>query len=270
MAVHATAIVDESAELDSTADIGAYAIIEGNVRIGPETRVYPHAYISQGTTLGRRCQVHPFAVVGHLPQDLKFDGSPSYAQVGDQTIVREHASIHRGAVPGSTTVVGSRCFIMATAHVGHNCIVGDDVKIANAGMLSGHVEIGRGAFISGLTGIHQFVRIGELTMISGGLRVVKDVPPFMMVGPAGVVGINVVGLRRAGLSSAERLELRECHRILYRGEPYFSQAVERVAQMVRTDPGRRLVEFLRAPSQRGFLRLRRREGAESFDEDEPA
>ena len=268
MAIHSTAIVDQTAEIDSTAEVGAYAIIEGGVHVGAETRIYPHAYVAKGTTLGRRCQIHPFAVVGHLPQDLKFDGSPSYTRVGDETVIREHASIHRGTVPGSTTLVGRRCFIMSTAHIAHNCIVGDDVKIANGGMLAGHVEVGQGAFISAILGIHQFVRIGELAMVSGGLRIPKDVPPFMTVGPAGVIGVNVVGLRRAGLGSAERLELRECHRILYRSELHFPEAIERVAQLVRTDPGRRVVEFLRAPSKRGFLRLKHRNADEPNDEDD--
>lgn len=267
MPIHPTAIVDKSAEIDPTAEIGAYAIIEGNVRIGPETRIYPHGYVSEGTTLGRRCQIHPFAVVGHLPQDLKFEGRPSYTEIGDETVVREHATIHRGTVPGSTTVVGKRCFIMSTGHVGHNCVLGDDVIIVNGVLLSGHVEVGRRAFISGNAAAHQFVRIGELAMISGLTRVLRDVPPFMIAAPAGIVGPNVVGLRRAGLTSAERHELRQCHRVLFRSELHFREAIERVAEMVRTDPGQRLVEFLRQPSERGYMGLKRR-GAVADSDDE--
>jgi UDP-N-acetylglucosamine acyltransferase len=257
MAIHPTAIVDKQAEIDPTVEVGAYAVIEGGVRIGPGTRIYPHAYVAEGTTLGRRCQIHPFAVVGHVPQDLKFDASPSYTQIGDETVVREQATIHRGTVPGSTTVVGQRCFIMSTAHIAHNCIVGDDVKIVNGGLLAGHVQVGRAAFISGHAMLHQFIRVGELTMIGGAVRVTNDVPPFMLAGPPGIVGINVVGLRRAGFSAAERLELRECYRLLYRSELHFPEAIERVAQVARSDPGRRLLEFLRAPSKRGFMRLKR-------------
>ncbi len=266
MSIHVTAIVDRRAEIDSSADIGAYAIIDRNVKIGAESRIYPHAYIAAGTTLGRRCEVHPFAVLGHLPQDLKFEGGESYLQIGDGTVVREHVAIHRGTAPGSTTVLGQRCYIMCTAHIGHNCVLGDEVKLA--GFLAGHVEIGSGTFISGHSGVHQFARVGELAMIGYGVRLPKDVPPFMLVAPAGVVGINAVGLRRAGFGSAERLELRECHRILYRSELAFPAAIERVAQMVKTDPGRRLVEFLRAPSKRGYQRLKRHAGAETDNEDE--
>ncbi|MCK4341546.1 MAG: acyl-ACP--UDP-N-acetylglucosamine O-acyltransferase [Phycisphaerae bacterium] len=258
MPIHPTAIVDKTAEIDPTAEIGAYAVVEKNVRIGAQTRLYPHAYVSEGTTLGARCQIHPFAVVGHPPQDLKFAGQPSYTRIGDETVVREHATIHRGTMPGSTTIVGRRCFIMATAHIGHNCVLGNDVVLVNSVLLSGHVEIGDRALISGNASVHQFVRIGELAMLSGLTPVPKDVPPFMlMVRSEYIAGPNVVGLRRAGFSSAERHELRRCHRVLYRSGLHFPQAIERVAEMVDTDPGRRLVEFLRSSSKRGYMTGRR-------------
>ena len=258
MPIHPTAIVDKTAEIDPTVEIGAYAIVEGNVHIGSGTRIYPHAYVAEGTTLGERCRIHPFAVVGHQPQDLKWDGKPSYTQVGDDTVVREHATIHRGTTPGSTTVVGRECYIMSTGHVGHNCTVGDRVVIVNGGLLGGHVHVGQRAFISGNAVVHQFVRIGELVMLAGLVRAINDVPPFMMYGPAGVVGPNVVGLRRAGWTSAERLEIRQCHRLLYRSGLHFPQAIERVAELVQTEPGRRLLAFLREPSKRGYAPLRRR------------
>ncbi len=271
MSIHPTAIVDPSAEIDPTAEVGAYAIVERDVRVGPGTRLYPHAYVAQGTTLGRGCQIHPFAVVGHLPQDLKFAGEPSFTQVGDETIVREHASIHRGTMPGSTTVVGRRCFIMATAHVGHNCRVEDDVILVNGALLAGHVQVGRRAFVSGGVAIHQFVRVGELAMLGGRLKAItNDVPPFMLVDAPGPVSVNVVGLRRAGYSDAERLELRECHRALYRSGLTFPAAVARVADMVRTEPGRRLVEFLRAPSKRGYLLPKSGRGEAALTESGPS
>ncbi|MGD8452441.1 MAG: acyl-ACP--UDP-N-acetylglucosamine O-acyltransferase [Phycisphaerae bacterium] len=268
MAIHPTAIVDKGAEIDPTAEIGAYAVVESGTHIGPETRLYPHAYVAQGTTLGRRCVIHPFAVVGHLPQDLKYEDAPTYTQIGDETVIREHASVHRGTVPESTTVVGRRCFIMSTAHIAHNCIVGDDVKLANAALISGHCEVGNGVFLSGYVGIHQFTRVGELAMLGGMSRVPKDVPPFMLVADHCVAGINVIGLRRAGFSSAERLELRECFRLLYRSGLAFPEAIERVIRHVETDPGRRLVEFLRGKSLRGYLRGRSHAADEPPSEDE--
>jgi UDP-N-acetylglucosamine acyltransferase len=265
VSIHSTAIVDKHAELDPTTEVGAYAIIEAGVQIGPETRIYPHAYVSGGTRIGRACQIHPFAVVGHNPQDLKWKGTPSYTEIGDETIIREGAQVHRGTMPESTTVVGKRVYIMATGHVGHNCEIGDDVVIANAGLAAGHVQIGNRAFISGCALLHQFVRLGELVMIAGGVRVLGDVPPFMTVGPDGVVGPNVVGLRRAGFTSQERHEIRIAYRILFRSGLAFPKALAQVAEAVKTDPGRRLVEFLQSPSRRGFVRFRGSEGEASAD-----
>lgn len=258
MRIHPTAIVDKHAEIDSSAEIGAYAIVEAGVKVSADTKIYPHAYISQGTTIGQRCQIHPFAVVGHHPQDLKWVGTPSYTQIGDGTVIREGASVHRGTVPESTTIVGQRVYMMATSHVGHNCVVGDDVILANAVLLGGHVRVGQRAFIGGGTVIHQFTRVGELVVAGGGLRVTSDVPPFMMYGPAGVVGPNVIGLRRAGLTSEQRLEIRRAYKTLYRSGLLFRAAIERVAETVQTDPGRRLVEFLRASSKRGIAGCRKR------------
>lgn len=254
MAIHPTAIVDKAAEIDPSAEVGAYAVVERNVRIGPDVRLYPHAYVAEGTTLGAGCQIHPFAVVGHMPQDLKFSGEPTYLDIGENTVVREHASIHRGTEPGSRTVVGRSCYIMSTGHIGHNCTVGDHVIVANTGLVSGHVKIGDRAFISGCVVVHQHLRIGELAMLGGMTAVSMDVPPFMLVGKTQcATGLNLVGLRRAGFSKEELKELKEVHRIVFRSRIAFRQAVEQVAEIVKTEPGRRLVEFLRAPTDRGVI-----------------
>ncbi len=259
MPIHPTAIVDRTAEIDATAEIGAYAIVEPHVRIGARTRVYPQAYIAEGTTLGQGCQIHPCAVVGHLPQDYKYKGEPSYLTIGDETVVREHVAIHRGTMPGSTTVIGRRCLFMCTAHVAHNCMVADDVIVA--GTLSGHVEVGPRAFVSACV-VHQFVRVGELAMLGGGARITVDVPPFMTaIERNRVIGPNVVGLRRAGFLAEERHELRQAFQRLYRSGLAFPEALEQVAQMVQTDAGRRFVAFLRAPSKRGILISRPGTGA---------
>ncbi len=269
MSIHSTAVIDKTAEVDPTAEIGAYAIVERHVRIGPGVRLYPHAYVSDGTTLGARCQIHPFAVVGHHPQDTKWAGEPSYTEIGEETVVREHASVHRGTMPGSTTYIGRKCYLMATSHVGHNCVVGDEVTIANGSMLGGHIEVGRRAFISGNVVAHQFTRIGELTMIGGSVALAQDVPPFMLVRyPEVVLGTNTVGLRRAGIGARERTELRECYRVLYRQGLPLPQAVERVAEIVQTDVGRRLLDFLRSPSRRGILAYRVWAGSRGTSEED--
>ncbi|MBN2489511.1 MAG: acyl-ACP--UDP-N-acetylglucosamine O-acyltransferase [Planctomycetes bacterium] len=260
MAIHPTAIVDPSAEIDPSVEIGAYAIVEGDVRIGAGTRIYPHAFVGRYTTIGERCHIHPFAVVGHVPQDLSYDGSMTYTRVGNDTTVREGATVHRAAIPGATTVVGDRCLIMSVAHVGHDCVLGNEVKLANSGLLAGHVRVEDKVFVSGNSAVHQFVRLGELAIIGGGLRVNADVVPFMMHGPDGIVGPNVIGMRRAGYGTEERQEIRLCHRILFRSKHTIHEALHEIERTVQTEPGRKFAAFLRAPSKRGLegLRLRRR------------
>jgi UDP-N-acetylglucosamine acyltransferase len=269
MAIHPTAVVDAGAEIDSSAEIGPYAIIEGGVRIGPECRLAAHTFIGAGTTLTARVDVHPFAVVGHIPQDLAFSGEPSFTEVGPDTIIREHASIHRGTVPGSTTVIGARCFLMSTVHVAHNCRIEDDVKIATGAMLGGHVSVGRGTFLGGNSGAHQFVRIGAYVMLGGNVATVSDIPPFMMATLAGVVGLNIVGLRRNGFSREARAELQQAHRLLYRSGLHFPAALAKLRDAVKTDAGRELLAFVEVESKRGYLRgpARRRARADEPEQD---
>jgi len=147
-------MVDRRAEVDPTAEIMPYAIIDGPVKIGPRTRVFPHAYLTGWTEIGADCQIHPGAVVGGDPQDLAFKGAESYCRIGDGTIIREGASVHRGTDPGSATVVGKRCFLMANSHVAHNCRLGDEVKLINGVLLAGYVQVGNGAFLAGNAGVH--------------------------------------------------------------------------------------------------------------------
>ena len=177
MKIHPTAVIDSSAQLDSTVEVGAYAIIEDGTQIAAETCIFPHGYVCRGARIGRRCEIHPFAVVAGAPQDHSYDGSPSYARIGDDTTVREGVTIHRGTEPESETVLGERCLVMTNAHVGHNCEIGDNVTIAHGAVLGGRVTIQNRATIGGMCGLHQYCRIGELAMISGGnLRVTAVCP----------------------------------------------------------------------------------------------
>lgn len=268
MPIHPTAIVDKRAEIDPAADIGPYAVIEGPVRVGPGTKVCAHAYLTGWTEIGANCEIYPGAVIGAAPQDLAYDGAESYCRIGDGTILREGSSIHRGTKPGTSTIIGQRCFFMANAHAGHNCIVGDDVILANAASLGGYVEVGNKVFISGGSMVHQFTRMGELAISRGLTGVARDLPPFFMSnGPNNCVGINLVGLRRAGFSTEERNEVRQAYRTLYRSGMTFSKAVDALAATVRTEPGKRLIAFLRAPSKRGFMAGPRKGHADSASED---
>lgn len=272
MPIHPTAIVDKRAEIDDSVEIGAYAIVESGVKIAAGCRLFPHAYISQGTTLAERVTVHPFAVVGHHPQDLAWKETPSYTVIGAGSVLREHSTVHRGTPPETTTVVGKRCFLMSTAHIGHNCAVGDDVKLANSACAGGWVTIGDGCFLSAGAMIHQFVRIGKLCMVSGASRITNDLVPFMTVLPHGPIGPNVIGLRRAGLSAEARAEIRQAHRLLFRSGLLVKDALERLAATAKTQPAHELIEFLRAPSKRGIFRLRQsgRSGAASEYGADPA
>jgi UDP-N-acetylglucosamine acyltransferase len=253
MAIHPTALIDKRAEIDPSVEIGAYVIVDGPVRIGPQTRVYAHAYLTGATQIGAGCQIHPFAVIGHVPQDIGYGGTETYCTIGDGTIIREGVTIHRGTEEGSTTIVGKHCFLMAHSHVAHNCVVGDNVVLANAVLLGGHVHVGVGSFLGGSANAHQFVRIGERVMAQGLAKMSMDVPPYFMVADLNrCVGVNIVGMRRTGLSSAERTEIRDAYRLLYRSGMTFRKAVDQLATIVKTEPGRRLVAFLQSESRRGF------------------
>lgn len=256
MPIHPTAIIDGRAEIDPTADIGPYTVIEGKVTIGPGTRIYSHAYITGTTEIGAECQVYPFATVGTPPQDLAYTGSETFCRIGDGTIIREQASIHRGTDPGSATVVGKRCFIMATAHVAHNCHVGDDVKLVNGTLLGGHVRIDNGAFVGGGSGAHQFSRVGALAMVRGNSGLSNDLPPFFLAAGnlARCVGVNVVGMRRTGFTPEERDDVRRAYRILYRSGLKMPDALDRLEQEATTGKAREVLAFCRAPSRRGLMR----------------
>ena len=215
MPIHPTAIIHPKAELDSTADVGPYCIIEGHVRVASGCRLHQGVYLTGWTQIGEDCELHPGVVVGHEPQDIKYKGERSYCRVGRGTILREYVTIHRGTIPDSETVVGEDCFLLVGSHVGHNCTVGDGVTLINDVLLAGHVEIGNRATIGGGAGIHQFVRIGELAMFAGNARVIQDIVPFALVGPEGrVAGLNRIGLRRAGISRDEVHDIRMAYRLL--------------------------------------------------------
>jgi UDP-N-acetylglucosamine acyltransferase len=253
MPIHASAHVDPKAHVPASAEVGPNVVIEGPVRLGEGVRIYPNAFISGWTEIGDRVEIHPGAVVGHLPQDFHFSGERSYCRVGSGTIIREFASIHRGTQPESATVVGEDCFILGYAHVGHNCELGRGVKVYNCAALSGHVVVGAHAIVSGYSLVHQFLRIGEYALIGGGSRVAKDVPPYMKaVYEAQIMGPNTLGLRRSEAFTPDEIqEVRRAYRILFRTGAPFRKAVEELRGAVRERTGRRILEFIDAPSKLG-------------------
>lgn len=254
MKIHPSAIIDPGAVLGAEVSVGPFAVIEGGTVIGDHCVIGPHAVIYRYTSLGPGCRIHAGAVLGDTPQDVAFKEVESYVKVGAGCIIREGVTIHRGTKPGTSTTVGDRCFLMALSHLGHNVQMGDDVMVANGALLAGYVEVGSRAFISGNAGVHQFTRIGRLAMLSGCSAISKDVPPFCTTRAASlnwIAGLNVVGMRRAGMTAEERQAVRTAFKVLYRSGLNVSQALSRLGEEFRDGPARELWEFA-AASQRGI------------------
>ncbi|MDD5422027.1 MAG: acyl-ACP--UDP-N-acetylglucosamine O-acyltransferase [Candidatus Omnitrophota bacterium] len=232
MSISELAIVSKAARIAEGVEIGPYAVIEDGAELGPRVKVWPHAHVCTGASIGEDTQIHMGAVVGHIPQDLAFKNEKTYLKVGKRNIIREYATIHRGTGEGTSTVVGDDCYIMAVAHIGHNCHIGNRVILANCALLAGHVTVEDYSFISGNVVVHQFCRIGELSIIGGFTGVNKDVPPYMLVrGPSVVRSVNLIGLRRAKFSRELINNIKEAYRFLYMENLNTAQAIEEIKKL---------------------------------------
>ena len=233
-----------------------FAYIEDNVVIGAGTHIKAHACIMSGARIGKNCTIFPNAVISGIPQDLKFDNEESLAIIGDNTTIRECATINRGTKSRGQTVVGNNCLLMAYCHVAHDCVLKDNVIVGNSVQIAGEVEIDDYAIISGGTLIHQFTRIGQHTMIQGGTRLGKDIPPYSVAGrePVSYVGLNIVGLRRRGFTREQINNIQEVYRYLYLSGYNITQALEKIeSELSETDEQKDIVDFVRA-SSRGVVR----------------
>jgi len=259
MATHESAIVDPGACLGRDVTIGPHAVVEDRVVVGDRCEIRAHATVKRFTSLGADNVVHEGAVLGGEPQHLAFAEVESRLVVGERNRIREGVTIHRSTGSGGTTVVGSDCFLMAYVHVGHDGRVGDGAILANNVALAGHVEIGPRAFLGGAVGVHQFCRVGRLAMVGGLSKVVQDCLPFVITdgNPARARGLNVVGLRRAGLGAPALRALKEAYRLLLRAGLPLETALERMAaiQYPLVDE---MVAFVRG-SSRGFAHAHRGE-----------
>lgn len=254
--IHPTAVVNPRAQIAEDVLIGPYAIIGRDVEIDSGTTVGSHALVDEGARIGKSVQIHHGAVVSGRPQDLKYQGEPTHLFVGDGTIIREFATLHRGTTHTGKTVVGLNCLIMAYAHVAHDCRIGDNVILANAVNLAGHVTIEEWAIVGGVVPVHQFVRIGAHAMIGGGFRVPMDVVPYALAGgyPLKIEGLNKIGLKRRGFPEPTIKALRQAFRILFQAKMNTTPALERIRAEVEHLPEvQRLVRFV-AESERGITK----------------
>jgi UDP-N-acetylglucosamine acyltransferase len=253
--IHPTAIISPGAKLGDDVAVGPYAVIEDNVIIGKGSTVGTAALIAYGARLGEEVRIFPHAVVGTVPQDLKFGGEETILEVGDRTVIREFATLNRGTVAHGKTTVGSDCFLMAYSHVAHDCAVGNHCIFANCATLAGHVTIEDWVIIGGLVGIHQFVRIGCHSMIGGGWRVPKDVPPYITAAgdPLKPVDINKIGLQRRDFPDETIDRLKKAYRILFRSHMDMSRAIEELDKLGDMGPEvAHLREFI-VSSERGVI-----------------
>lgn len=255
-AIHPAAFVDDRARLGAGVTVGPGAVIGPDVRLGDGCQVGSHVLLTGRTTLGRGCIVHHAAAVGGPPQDLKFEGAPSYLEIGDHTVIREFATLHVATEPEGTTRVGSHCLIMAYAHVAHDCRVGDRVILANAVQMAGVVTVEDWAIVGGGTVVHQFARIGCHSMIGGGSRIAQDVAPYTRTAgsPPRNAGINSIGLERRGVSAGTIAALERAYRIVFRQGLTAADAVARLrAELPGVPEVEHLARFVET-SVRGITR----------------
>ena len=237
--IHPTAIVDPKAELDPSVTIGPYTLVGPHVKIGAGTTVAGHVVIEGHTTIGRDNRIFQFASVGAANQDKKYQGEPCELVVGDRNTIREFCTLHIGTVQDkAVTRIGDDNWIMAYVHVAHDCIVGSNTTLANNATMAGHVEVGDWVTVGGLTGIHQFVKVGAHAMVGFASAVSQDVPPFMLVdgNPLAVRGVNVVGLKRRDFSAGRIAAVRQMHKLLYRENRTLDDARAAIAALARSTP----------------------------------
>ncbi len=255
--IHPTAIISDKAHIGDGVSVGPYAIIGENVTIGPGTQIMSHVVIDPYVQIGANCKIFQFAALGAQPQAVKFKNEETWVKIGDNCMIREFVTIHRGtAEGGGLTLVGSNCLIMNYAHIAHDCKVGNNVIMSNNATLAGHIIVGDHAILGGLVAIHQFVRVGEHAYIGGKSAVVKDIPPYVIASGdrATLHGLNKVGLQRHGFSPSAVAQLKKAYRLIFRFGLTLNEAIERVEAEVEPVPEiKTLIAFIKA-SERGITR----------------
>ncbi|MDQ8037413.1 MAG: acyl-ACP--UDP-N-acetylglucosamine O-acyltransferase [Pedobacter sp.] len=255
--IHPTAIIDPAAVLAADVEVGAFSIIGPDVKIGAGTVIASHVVINGHTTIGERNRIFQFASVGEANQDKKYKDEPTRVEIGDDNVIREYCSIHRGTVQdGGLTKIGSRNLLMTSVHIAHDVIMGDDNIVATGSGVSGHVHIGDSVILGGMTGVHQFCHIGSHAMTAGCSLVVKDVPAYVMVGgnPSKAFGMNFEGMRRRGWSAETINTLKRAYRIVYRDSLTLEVAIAEAEKLVAECPEVQLFIDSLKDSTRGIVR----------------
>lgn len=252
--IHPTALIAPTAVLASGVEAGPYAIIEDGVVLGPGCRILAHAQVLQGTVMGPDNTVDRGAIIGGDPQSIGFDRTTSSGvRIGSGNIFREHVTVHRSAKAGGETVIGDRNFLMAHCHVGHDSVMGDGNIIANAVLIAGHVTLGNRCFLGGSSVYHQFIRVGDLAMVQGNSSFSNDLPPFCIGHEVNLLaGLNVIGLRRAGLDNAARLELKRLYRAVYQHPLGPLKAAASLLEETDSATGREFLSFIAAAGSKGL------------------
>lgn len=256
MSIHQTAIIEDGARLGEGVKIGPYCVVGPHAVLGDGVELVSHVAVAGHTTIGRGTRIWPFASVGHQPQDLKYAGEPSRLEIGENCMIREHATLNPGTSGGGMlTRVGSRCLFMMGSHVGHDCRVGDNVILANNATLAGHVEVGDFAVLGGLCAVHQFARIGAHAMVGGMSGVEKDVIPYGSVigNRAHLGGLNLIGMKRRGFDRATIHAIRAAYRTIFSDDGTLAERARRAAeQYADVEPVRQITDFILADSSRSF------------------
>jgi UDP-N-acetylglucosamine acyltransferase len=252
--IHPTAVIHPDAQLGEGVHVGPYAVIEGAARIGDRSVIQAHAIIGANVEMGAENRIGCGAVIGGDPQDFAFRASiRSNVRIGSRNRVGEYVTIHRGTSEGSATVIGSDCFLMGGVHLAHNVSLGDHVVIANNSLLGGYVQVEERVFIGGGCVFHQFIRIGKLAICQGASAFSKDIPPYVTAAERnGVAGLNVVGLRRAGMTAAQRAEIKAAFDLLYREGYNVSQAVDVARDRIWSPEVDEFWDFVAAAKKRGI------------------
>lgn len=258
MATHPTAVISPTAKIGDEVEIGPFCVVEAGATIGDGCKLASHVVIKQGTTLGPNNQIAEGAVLGGMPQHIHMPENPGGVVIGSGNTIRENVTVHRALEEDEATIIGNNNLLMVNTHVAHDCRVGNNTIFANNAMLAGHVSVGDRAYLSGAAAVHQFCRIGTLAMVGGQSHIVKDVPPYVTIDGLSslVVGLNQVGLRRAGFSAEDMRRLKAAYRVIYRSDLTWNEILVRLREEFAEGPSTQFYQFL-STTTRGIVPERR-------------